>query len=270
MSKSELCSLTWTEVKDKFKHNPVILIPMGSIEQHGPTTPVGDYRYMTEICREVAERTGAISCPTIPWGYSEVFKNFPGTITIRPETLKAILKDHIDCFLRFGLDHIMFVCGHKGNIPILEQLGREIKEQYGLRVATIEPLGWFDEDWKKEVYGVKNADTGHGSDPMLSIAMHLFPEEVRMDLYEEGHEMKWEQHSLQGATNLLTDNNPWHIYLDYDEIAPNGVVGDAKYASPEVGQRTVERMVNISEKIVNEFAKIDTHLPSFNNNSKNN
>lgn len=258
MTKSELSSLTWTEARDKYKENPVILIPMGSIEQHGPTTPVGDYRYMTEVCREVANKTGAISCPTIPWGYSETFKNFPGTITIRPETLKMILIDHIESLVKFGLDHIMFVCGHKGNLPILEQVSREIKRKYGLRIATIEPLGWFDADWKKEVYGSDNVAIGHGSDPMLSIAMHLFPEEVQMDLYEEGHEMKWNNLKVNGVSNLYTNGNVWHMYLDYDELAPNGVIGDAKNASAEVGEKTVDRMIDISCEIVKEFAEVNT------------
>jgi len=258
LSKSELCSLTWTETKEKFKENPVILIPMGSIEQHGPTTPVGDYRYTTEICRQVAEKTGAISCPTIPWGYSEYFKNYPGTISIRPETLSMILEDHIDCLLRFGLDHIMFVCGHKGNLPIIEQLARKIKELHGLRVATIEPLSWFTDEWKREVYGKDQVNTGHGSDPMLSLAMHLFPEEVRMDLYEAGNEPKWKNNIVQGVSNFSSEGNNWHLYLDYDELAPNGVIGDPLLASQEVGSRTLNRLVEISATIVNTFANVDT------------
>jgi len=260
MSKFELTRMTWREAEDKFKENPVILIPMGSIEQHGPTTPVGDYRYMTEICREVAKRTGAISVPTIPWGYSEVFKNFPGTITIRPDTLKALLIDHIESLVKFGLDHIMFVCGHKGNLPILEQLAREIKDRYKLRVATIEPIGWFDDAWKKEVYGTSDVHIGHGSDPMLSLAMELFPEDVREDLYEEGHKSEWNGHQTQGVANFYSNDDIWYMYLDYDDIAPNGVIGDAKHASAEVGKRTVERMINISSRIVKDFAKIDTRI----------
>lgn len=260
MSKSELCSMTWTELKERFEDNPAILIPMGSVEQHGPTTPVGDYRYMTEICKEVAKRTRAISCPTIPWGYSEVFKNFPGTITLRPKTLKSILIDHIDCFVRFDLDHIMFVCGHKGNLPIIEQVSRQIKEEYGLRVATIEPLGWLDKNWREKAYGSKEVSIGHGSDPMLSIAMHLFPEEVRMDLYEDSNEMVWNNNSVQGVSNLLLEDNIWHMYLDYDEITPNGVIGDAKKASPKIGESAVNRMIDISTKVVNKFNDIDTRV----------
>lgn len=259
MSKSELCSLTWTEAKEEFEKNPLILIPMGSIEEHGPTTPVGDYRYMTEICRMVSERIGAITCPTIPWGYSDTFKEFPGTITIRPETLMMLLEDHLDCLLRFELDHIMFVCGHKGNLPILEQLGRKIKEKYGIRVATIEPLAWFSEEWKEEVYGDKNAWLGHGADPMLSIAMHLFPDDVRMDLIEPGNLPSWEDNPVKG-TRLITDGSEWHMYFGYEELTPNGVNGDVNIASAEVGRKAVERLVDISCEIAEQFKKMNTKV----------
>lgn len=264
MSKSELCSLTWTEARNKFKENPVILIPMGSIEEHGPTTPVGDYRYMTEICRTVAEKTGALSCPTIPWGYSETFKPFPGTISIRPDTLAMILEDHIESLVRFDLDHIIFVCGHKGNLPILEQVGRKVKEKYDLRVATIEPLSWFSEDWKREVYGKDDAWLGHGADPMLSIAMHLFPDDVRMDLIEPGTFPEWNGKKVMG-TNLTTKESNWHMYFDYNELTPNGVNGDPYIASESVGRQAVDRLIDISCAIVKEFSDMDTHIQTKHN-----
>lgn len=259
MSKAELFSMTWVEAAEAFKKNPVILIPMGSIEEHGPAAPVGDYRYTTEICRRVAEATGAISCPTIPWGYSEYFKPFPGTISIRPETLTMLLEDHLDCLLRFGLDHIMFVCGHKGNLPILEQLGRKIRVEHKLRVATMEPIGWFTEEWKREVYGVDKPWTGHGTDPMQSFAMHLYPEEVRLDLVEPGNKPVWSGQTFQGA-NTTTDGHVWHMYMDYNELTPNGVVGDVTLPSAEVGRRTLDRLVEIGSKVVRRFAEIDTRL----------
>jgi creatinine amidohydrolase len=260
MSKPELCSMTWAEAAQVYKSNPVILIPMGSIEEHGPQTPVGDYRYTTEICRRVAEQTGAISCPTIPWGYSEYFKAFPGTISIRPETLTMILEDHLECLLRFGLDHIIFVCGHKGNLPILEQLGRKIRLTHKLRVATMEPLGWCGTAWKQQVYGDANVQTGHGSDPMQSLAMSLFPDEVRLDLVEPGNKPVWQNLRFQGTATTFVDEHPWHLYLDYDELTPNGVIGDPTLASAAVGAQTFDYLVEIGCKVVRQFAQIDTRI----------
>src|SRR5689334_19356933 len=91
--KTALFRMTWKEVQEAFSKNPTILIPMGSIEQHGPQTPTGDYRYMDAVSEGIAQNTGAIYAPTIPWGYSEYFKHFPGCLTLKPDTLKAILFD---------------------------------------------------------------------------------------------------------------------------------------------------------------------------------
>ena len=60
MVKVELCSMTWREAEEAFCRNPVVLIPMGSIEQHGPHVPMGDYRYATLVARRIAEQTGAV------------------------------------------------------------------------------------------------------------------------------------------------------------------------------------------------------------------
>src|SRR5512145_2229165 len=101
MAKVELCSMTWREAEAAFRENPVILLPMGSIEQHGPHVPVGDYRYATTVARRIAERSGgAIAAPTIPWGYSDYFRPFPGTLSIRPETLTLLLEDLCEGFTR--------------------------------------------------------------------------------------------------------------------------------------------------------------------------
>lgn len=256
--KHELFRMTWTEAAEAFEHNPVVLLPMGSIEQHGPHTPVGDYRYMTEVCRSIAERTGAIVAPTIPWGYSDSFKAFPGTMTLRPETLKALVLDNLDGFLRHGLDHIVLVCGHKGNMSTLEQVAREVKEKHGVRLVTIEPLTWNDTAMRKELYQTDKPPTGHGSDPMCSIAIDLFPDDVRMDLAEPGHPYRFWDLPLSGGGKASFEGYGISVYTDYNELAPNGVIGDPFIASADVGRRIVEHIVDVGVRFVEWFKQQDT------------
>lgn len=256
--KAELTRMTWMEVRDRFETNPVILIPMGSCEEHGPAVPVGDYRYMAELSRRVGENTGAVVCPAIPWGYSEDLKSFPGTLTIRPETLTLILEDHLDCLVRFGLDHIMFVVGHTGDMPIVEQLARRIRAERRLRVACMEPLAWYDNEWKRQVYATTKPQTGHGTDPMQSLAMYLYPNDVRIDLVQPGDECVWSGRQFRGTADTFTEGHLWHLYLDYKEISANGVVGDVTLPSADVGRRTMAHLVDIGSKIVREFATIST------------
>ena len=256
--KPELCSMTWKEVEQAFSENPVLLIPMGSIEQHGPQTPVGDYRYMVELSRRIAERSGALSAPTIPWGYSEYFKHFPGCLTLQPETLKALLLDTLDGFLAYNLDHLVFVCGHHGNMPILEQVARTVKDVHGIRMATIEPLSWLTNEFLRKLYGVEKVATGHGSDPMTSLALYLFPDDVRMDLAMEGYASTYQGRPLSGMSTVTFDGFPVQVYFDTEEIAPNGVLGDVSHASAEVGRHLMERMIDVGSRFVEWFSSVET------------
>jgi creatinine amidohydrolase len=260
MAKVELCSMTWREAEEAFRKNPVILIPMGSTEQHGPHVPVGDYRYATEVARRIGERTGAIVAPTIPWGYSDYFRPFPGTLSIRPETLTFLLQDICDGFLRFGLDHLIFVCCHNGNLPIIEQVARRLRETHRLRTATIEPWSWVTPAFKRVAYGNETAGTGHGSDPMGSMAMALFPGDVRMDLRESGSTPAFGWLPFRTSSQADFEGVTVHVYLDFDEVTVNGVMGDTTLSSAEVGRKLLDHVVEIGSKFVHEFAGMPTRI----------
>jgi len=260
MAKVELCRMTWREAQEAFRGNPVVLVPMGSVEQHGPHVPVGDYRYATEVAVRIAERTGAVVAPTIPWGYSEHFRPFPGTLSVRPETLTMLLEDTCDGFLRFGLDHLLFVCGHKGNMSILEQVGRRLRETHGLRVATIEPWSWLTPAFRREAYGSESVAIGHGSDPMGSLALALYPEDVRKDLLELGQPPAAQELRVKTSAQAEFEGVPVHMYLDFDEVTRNGVMGDPRVSSPDVGRKLLDHVVDIGSRFVTLFAKVATRI----------
>jgi creatinine amidohydrolase len=260
MAKTELCSLTWREAEEAFRRNPVILIPTGSVEEHGPHVPVGDYRYATEVARRIAEQTGAIAAPTIPWGYSEAYRPFPGTLSLRPETLTLLLQDICDGFLRFGLDHLLFICCHKGNLPIHEQVGRHLRETHRLRTATIEPWAWLTPAFRRAAYGSETVSIGHGSDPMGSLAMRLYPDEVRMDLAETGKPPTFGGLPFRTPAQADFEGVPAYVYLDYDEVTANGVMGDPKLSSAEVGRKLLDHVVEIGSKFVRHFAGMPTRI----------
>lgn len=255
--KVTLSSLTWVEAREAFTGTPPILLPLGSIEQHGPQTPVGDYRYMTEVARRMAEAsdTGALVLPTIPWGYSEYFRNFPGCITLAPETLKALLNDMLGSLIPHGLTKFVFVCGHRGNMPIIEQVARDLMRTHGIRPATVEPITWLDRAFLAECYGMQEFSIGHGSDPMSSIALHLFPNDTRPDLIQAGQtDPAFAGAPYQGMSSTVVNGVPVTLYVDTEELAANGVLGDPSVASREVGRRCVERMVDYGVKFLDWYA----------------
>ena len=225
-----------------------------------PPHPVGDYRYATEVARRIAEKTGAIAAPTIPWGHSDYFRPFPGTLSLRPETLTLLLQDICDGFLRFGLDHLLFICCHKGNLPIIEQVARRLRETHRLRTATIEPWAWITPAFRREAYGSESAHIGHGSDPMGSLAMASYPDEVRMDLVEQGQLPEFGGLPFRTSSQADFEGYPVHVYLDFDEVTANGVMGDPKLSSREVGRRLLDHVVKIGGEFVLQFAQMPTKI----------
>lgn len=260
MGKVRLASMTWKEAETAFESNPVILIPGASIEQHGPGTPVGDFRISEWVADRVAERTGSIVAPMLPYGYSEVFRRFPGTVTLEASTVEAVMNDVVVSFLEHNLDHLVFLCGHNGNMPILDHVARKVRREYGIRLGCFEPFRLFSPATLAEAYGVETKVMGHGSDPIMSFNMQLFPDDVRLDLVEAENLNQFEGLSVQGSTQVAVGDVAGHIYFDTKDLAPNGVTGDVSGFSAEAGEHLLNHIVERGVEFVELFKTHDTRF----------
>ena len=262
--KYELAKMTYKEAESAFNDNPVILIPMGSTEQHGPQCPTGDYRIANALSLAIAARTGSISAPVIPYSEGAAAKNFPGAVPLRPETLYNVVWDVCQGFLRFGLDHILLVCGDHGNVPILERLTRDLKDKQGIRVAMVEEFRWFSPEWFEELYDQPSPPIGHGGDPVYSLNLYLFPDDVRPDLVRPLERREFQGLKAASLSTVAFDDHMFHLPLDYDEVSPSGVLGDATIASREVGEKIWERFIQKGTEIVERFKKVQTRCETQN------
>lgn len=256
--KHELARMTFREAEEAFCRNPVVLVPMGSTEQHGPQCPTGDFRIAEALSRAVAQRTDSISAPVIPYSEGAAARKFPGAVPLRPETLYNIVRDVCEAFLRFDLDHIMLVCGDHGNVPILERLTRDLKDEEGVRVAMIEQFRWFSPAWLEELYGRPSPPIAHGGDPITSLNLHLFPDDVRLDLVSPPERRKFQDLQVSSLSQVSFDDYTFYLPTDYTEISPSGVLGDASIARREIGEKIWERFVDVGVKIVERFKRVDT------------
>lgn len=259
MAKTQLALMTWREAEEAFRENPVILVPSGSIEQHGPQTPVGDFKIGEVLGQRIAAGSGALIAPILPFGYSDVFRGFPGTISLQADTVFNVMYDVATSFIEHGLDHIMFVCGHNGNMPILEHVARRIRHEYGLRLACIEPFRLFSPATLAAAYGREQVVTGHGADPITSFWLHLDPESVRLDLAEPQQRETFGL-DLRGTAQVALGDVNGHIYFDYLDVAPNGVTGDVTIFDGDAGGRILDHIVERGIEFVGIFQGHDTHI----------
>ena len=108
---------------NKKKH--VAVIPVGSIEQHGPHLPVStDSDIVSEIASQICKKCNFLLLPTITYGVS--FEHFPFfNLSIKKSTLSKILEDICDSLIKNGISRILIINGHYGNLDSLKSFERK-------------------------------------------------------------------------------------------------------------------------------------------------
>lgn len=125
---------TWQEVETYLQRHTGIIVPIGSTEQHGPNGLVGTDAICPEtIAWAIGERHGVLVAPTQNLGMAQHHLAFPGTISLRPSTLIAVLHDTIASLACHGFTHVFFLNGHGGNIATMSAAFAEIHAERSLR-----------------------------------------------------------------------------------------------------------------------------------------
>lgn len=177
--------LRWQEVADYLEHDKIALIPVGSTEQHGPAGPLGvDALVAITLAEDTAERSGVLCTPPLWFGDSSHHMGFPGTISIRTETMIALIQDLCRSLASHGFDRIVLINGHKGsNLPGLTSAVRALHEEElpGVLFAVADPLHLARSIAPK----IKDTNEHHAGALELSHVAYRFPGLVRTDLVSD-------------------------------------------------------------------------------------
>jgi creatinine amidohydrolase len=180
---------TWPDVEDYLKDSQGIIIPIGSTEQHGPNGLIGT----DAICAEVvAKRTGelakALVAPTISVGMAQHHLGFAGSMTLRPSTLIAVVRDNVVSLARHGFRRFYFINGHGGNIATVTAAFSEIYAESSMDGAGNQPSlkcrlkNWWEapavKSLSRELYGI--AEGSHATPSEVSLTWHAYPEAARI------------------------------------------------------------------------------------------
>jgi len=111
---------TWQEVEQYLEKSKGIIVPIGSTEQHGPNGLIGTDAITAEkIAHEISDQQGVMVAPAINYGMAQHHLAFAGSVSLRPTTLIALVKDVVTSLVNHGFTHVFFVNGHGGNIASL-------------------------------------------------------------------------------------------------------------------------------------------------------
>ena len=161
----------------------VVIVPIGSTEQHGLHLPVGVDSRTAEHAALTAARLATVPVlvtPTIWAAISPHHMEFAGTITLRLHTLNQMITDVCASIVAHGFERILIVNGHGGNRNALGAITLELRHTMGRQIRTV---SWFDltQDVLDDLREGPGADIGHAGELETSVMLSLAPDEVRTD-----------------------------------------------------------------------------------------
>lgn len=255
------------------ERSDVILIPIGSLEQHGAHLPLGtDTITALEVCRRAGAKAEVPYTPPFWAGYSPQHLREPetgvGTVTLRASTLNAVLYDVARSLIHHGWNKLIFVNGHGSNTKVLDPLLRRIRYETGAFVALYKPyaeryiglLGDLLENPPEETPG------WHASELETSQVMAHDPRLVRMEHAAEDRAQvpPWLPGAFikqDGAPDVEFDGYQYFVFpMDHGEFSRTGVIGNPMRATPEKGEEALERFADHLVKAIDQFRPLPVEI----------
>lgn len=230
--------MTWPDVKSAIEQGyATVVVAVGSTEQHGPHLPtMTDSRIGDEAAYRVAIKLGhTLQAGTISVGCSAHHLAFPGTISLREETLRMILLDYIDSLARSGFKRMIFIPMHGGNFPTVQATVKEAQKAH----QEIEIVGLTDVTKLVACLNAASAEFGitvnesgsHAGESETSLMMALEGNLVIRDRFTPGDVGFASEKELK----IMREQG-------LQAITKNGVLGDPRKASTEKGEVYLNRL----------------------------
>ena len=215
---------SWDELKKKAFKGTTVIIPLGATEAHGKHAPVGTDSFIpTALAVEVAGKTNSLVLPPVNYGFCYTLRMFPGTISLRSQTLRMVYEDVVRELVRNGFRKILFLNGHGGNSGVAKQALKELSDELKFKACLVD--WWHLIDYE----GVGHADA------VEAFFYDYFSEEKRTK------KAKQEKHNLYVGAVFPTPK---------DLFTPSGYMGSMKPLPKKKGEKMVKEVVGKLVEIV--------------------
>ena len=228
---------------------PVVIVPVGSIEQHGPHCPMDvDISAPFYMAVEVAQRVDdfpVIVAPPVWSGFTHYNMGFPGTISLRLETFQNLLVDIFRSIHANGFERIISVNGHGGNHAPCRAVSWSVAEE---DIFTLSFSWWDMVEKELREWSATDESVGHGGEWETAVQLHLrnhLVDHSRID-------------SDQTGTQPFGDELAFAEFAERrrDTVKDTGIMGDATVASAEKGGRIFALACDRLEKLVREYHEL--------------
>ena len=218
---------SWKSARQIFRKKKVALVPVGSTEQHGPHLPLGTDFFIAHALAESAARdTGAICTPTVPIGVSAHHRQFWGTLWVSPQAFRQYMYEVAISLGSHGVQGIIFVNGHGGNSPSLQEVSRSIRSG---KLYSVVHQWWTDPpviELQRRLFKSKGSHAGAIETAML---LAIRPELVDTASYDEAAE--------GAAADFGVTKFGAQLPVDTLDFSQSGATLDPREATVEAGKQ---------------------------------
>jgi len=229
--------LTWPETQKRLEKVDIAILPVGSIEQHGPHLPLDTDAFDAEyLARQVARSCSdpkPFVLPLISYGISYEHDEFKGTVSITNDTLSRLIYDIGISLARNGIKKLLIINGHGGNTPALSYAAQMINREAKIFVGV-------DSGETSDVDIYRLIDTPndvHAGEIETSTSLAIRPQLVRMD-YAPNSVPQFSSRYLNFTSKRWVS---WYAYTQ--NVTSDGVLGNASKATAEKGRKIWQIMV---------------------------
>lgn len=178
-----LSRMNCKDVEAYLKTSDTVLIPVGSLENHGLHMPLGtDIMIPNKIAELLNIKSGILIAPSVNYGATDALSGFPGTVSIGTEVLIALLRAVCDQLYRYGFRHFLILNGHGGNTAAIQEVGMHLYR----KGAYLANLNW----WLMAGEINKEWAGGHGGGEETAAIMSIDPALIKTEYIEKGEEIR--------------------------------------------------------------------------------
>jgi len=263
----------YLDVREWLEETDIVLVPLGSCEQHGRHLPVCTDGVAVEAPVERAARLANVPhTPLIWFGYSPQHLHpagmASGTITLRAQIYQEMLYDVARCLIHNGFNKIVFATGHTSNMKVVDPALRALRYETGAFVCVFRSDAEAAPAMAQDLIENPPEETPgwHGSEIETSEVMAYNPALVHLDRTTEDypHAPEW-----LGGEFKKVNGSPYVIYkglnvawvpMDHQEYSDTGLIGNPFRASAEKGQKLFQRKAEIMAAFCNELKKLKVEV----------
>jgi creatinine amidohydrolase len=232
-------------VRDVAATDPVVLLPIGAVEQHGPHLPVHEDSIVAEwVADQLAERNGYLVAPALHYGHSPMFRGYPGNLSLSAQTLRTVTYELLAALVHSGFRRIVLLDNNGGNVAPVTGAAMDARRDFGILVGHLYPwaLGYT---LMRDQYDDPGTAYGHGAEPEHSAMLAMFPDLVQPVPLTEARlhsPAGWTPVSY-GEAAIPGQEVRGTVLWDFSEVSESGCTGDVTLGDAKIGEVWIERVI---------------------------